>query len=46
MLRILSGLCSLKGSWSGSIFVPSCRCCMFVSWAHPVALLNDAFGIV
>ena len=23
--------------------VPSCRCCMFVSCVHPVAVLNDAF---
>ena len=23
--------------------VSSCRCCMFVSYVHPVAVLNDAF---
>ena len=27
----------------GSVSVSSCRCCMFVSCVHPVALLNDAF---
>ena len=27
----------------GSVSVSSCRCCMFVSWVHPVAVLNAAF---
>ena len=27
----------------GSVSVLSCRCCMFVSCVHPVAVLNDAF---
>ena len=27
----------------GSMSVSSCRCCMFVSSVHPVALLNAAF---
>ena len=27
----------------GIISVSSCRCCMFVSCVHPVAVLNDAF---
>ena len=27
----------------GSIIVSSYRCCMFVSCAHPVAVLNAAF---
>ena len=27
----------------GSVSVSSCRCCMFVSCAHPVAVLNAAF---
>ena len=27
----------------GSVSVSSCRCCMFVSCVHPVAVLNDAF---
>ena len=31
--------CSCMGSMSGS----SCRCCIVVSWVHPVAVLNAAF---
>ena len=27
----------------GSVSVLPCRCCMFVSCVHPVAVLNDAF---
>ena len=27
----------------GSVSVSSCRCCMFVSRVHPVAVLNAAF---
>ena len=27
----------------GSMSVSSCRCCMFVSCMHPVAVLNAAF---
>ena len=27
----------------GSMSVSSCRCCMFVSRVHPVAVLNAAF---
>ena len=27
----------------GSVSVSSCRCRMFVSWVHPVAVLNAAF---
>ena len=27
----------------GNVSVSSCRCCMFVSCAHPVAVLNAAF---
>ena len=27
----------------GSVSVSSCRCCMFVSWVHPMAVLNAAF---
>ena len=30
------------GVW-GSVSVSSCRCCMFVSCVHPVAVLNAAF---
>ena len=27
----------------GSVSVSSCRCCMFVSCGHPVAVFNAAF---
>ena len=29
----------------GSVSLSSCRCCMFVSCVHPVAVLNAAFGM-
>ena len=29
----------------GSVSVSSCRCCMFVSCVHPVAVLNVAYRI-
>ena len=41
--------CLYCGTWSrrcscmGSVSVSSCRCCMFVSCVHPVAVLNAAF---
>ena len=30
----------------GSMSVSSCRCCMFVSCVHPVAVLNAAFCLM
>ena len=30
---------------TGSMCVSSCRCCMFVSFVHPVAVLNATFCI-
>ena len=33
--------CSCRCSCMGSVSVSSCRCCMFVSCVHPVAVLND-----
>lgn len=35
--------CSCKCSCVGRMFVSSCRCCVFVSCVHPVAVLNAAF---
>ena len=32
-----------QSSCMGSMSVLSCRCCMFVSRVHPVAVLNAAF---
>ena len=29
--------------WGSSVSASSCRCCMFVSCVHPVAVLNAAF---
>ena len=34
---------SCRCSCMGSVCVSSCRCCMFVSCVHPVAVLNAAF---
>ena len=34
---------SCRCSCNGSVSVSSCRCCMFVSCVHPVAVLNAAF---
>ena len=34
---------SCRCSCMGSVNVSSCRCCMFVSCVHPVAVLNAAF---
>ena len=34
---------SCRCSCMGSVSVSSCRCCMFVSCMHPVAVLNAAF---
>ena len=31
------------GARMGSVSVSSCRCCIFVSCVHPVAVLNAAF---
>ena len=36
---------SCRCSCMGSVCVSSCRCCMFVSCVHPVAVLNAAFCI-
>ena len=30
----------------GSMSVSSCRCCMFVSCVHPMAVLNAAFCMI
>ena len=35
--------CGCRCSCMGSMSVSSCRCCMFVSCVHPVAILNAAF---
>ena len=34
---------SCRCSCMGSMSVSSCKCCMFVSCVHPIAVLNAAF---
>ena len=34
---LICDACRLRCSWNGSIFVSSCRCCVFVNCVHPVA---------
>ena len=36
---------SCRCSCMGSVSASSCRCCMFVSCVHPVAVLKAAFCI-
>ena len=43
MLCFLFVLWSCSCSCMGSVSVSSCRCCMFVSCVHPVAVLNVVF---
>ena len=38
--------CSWRYSFMGSVCVSSCRCCMFVSVVHPVAILSAVFCVV
>ena len=42
---LICDACSLRCSCIGSICVSSCRCCVFVSSVHPVAVLSAAFCI-
>ena len=42
-LRLYCEAWSCRCSRMGSVSVSSCRCCMFVSCVHPVAVLNAAF---
>ena len=46
-LNVVFSVCivmwSCRCSCMGSMSVSSCRCCMFVSCVHPVAVLNAAF---
>ena len=30
----------------GRVYVSSCRCCVFVSVVHPVAILNVVFCVI
>ena len=48
VMDVVFSVCIVK-AWScrcscmWSVSVSSCRCCMFVSCVHPVAVLNAAF---
>ena len=48
-MDVVFSVCIVRCGWScrcscmGSVSVSSCRCCMFVSCVHPVAVLNGAF---
>ena len=37
------GIYSCRCLCMGSVSVSSCKCCIFVSCVHPVAVLNAAF---
>ena len=37
---VISDACNLRCSWSCSILVSSCRCCVFVSCVHPAAVCS------
>ena len=47
--NVMDVFCLYYDAWScrysciGSMSVLSCRCCMFVSCVHPIAVLNAAF---
>ena len=43
---LICDACSLKHSWSGSIFVSSCKCCVLLSDVHPGAVRNAAFCVI
>ena len=45
-LYLLCDACSLRCSWSGIIFVLLYRCCVLMSYVHPVAVLNAGVQIV
>ena len=38
--------CSLRCSFMGRLCVSSCRCCVFVSVVHPVAILSAGFCVI
>ena len=43
---LICDACRLRCSCSSSTFVSLCRCFVFVSCVHPVAVLNTAFCVV
>ena len=43
---LICDACSFRCSWSGSILVSLCRCCVFVYCVHPFAVFKAAFSLV
>ena len=43
---LMCDACSWRCSFMGSVCVSSCRCCVFVSVVHPVAILNAVFCVI
>ena len=45
VMDVVFSVCIVRRRCScmGSVSVSSCRCCMFVSCVHPVAVFNAAF---
>ena len=43
---LICDACSCGCSFMGSMRVSSCRCCVFVSVVHPVAILSAVFCVI
>ena len=43
---LICDACSWRGSILGRVCVSSCRCCVFVSVVHPVAILSAVFYVI
>ena len=44
VMDVVFSVCIVRrGAVGARVSVSICRCCMFVSWVHPVAVLNAAF---
>ena len=43
---LIRDACSWMCSFMGSTCVSSCRCCVFVSVVHPVAILSAVFCVI
>ena len=43
---LICDACSWRCSSMGSMCVSSCRCCVFVSVVHPVAILSAVFCVI
>ena len=43
---LISNVCSWRCSLLGRVYISSCRCCVFVSVVHPVAILSAVFCVI